>query len=291
MHLSGLSRDALRRLQKFAQWEVDESGQAVPMGTPEAQGAPGGDVENRLSTLEQMIKEYGATFQEWVDYLSQYNKGLADSLSAIWTDVNTIGNDVDQLRQEKQQTALQTTPQAQPQTKRWPVSPRANKERKAQEQLRFEVPTGEEDLVSNGIIVVENARGEEVSRYSEVPLFDTIPVDEAMNYISAQEPEGSRFFCFGKEGIQEKSGHWRWNDVNNKIGQEKIPSFWGEIEILEDQRTAIVTLYDEKGKWAGSGRIENKWGDAESLYEDGYNKAVQNAAVKGGRLERFTRVK
>jgi DNA repair ATPase RecN len=121
MHLSGLSRDALRRLQKFAQWEVDESGQAVPMGTPEAQGAPGGDVENRLSTLEQMIKEYGATFQEWVDYLSQYNKGLADSLSAIWTDVNTIGNDVDQLRQEKQQTALQTTPQTKtkPKNKAW----------------------------------------------------------------------------------------------------------------------------------------------------------------------------
>jgi len=101
MRLTGLSNSSLNRLRKRAQWDVDESGQAVPMGSPGAQG-DSSDMSSRLTTLEQMVQQYGATFQEWVDYLSQYNQNLSESINEIWTDVNTIGNDVDQMRFKQQ---------------------------------------------------------------------------------------------------------------------------------------------------------------------------------------------
>jgi hypothetical protein len=49
---------------------------------------------------------------------------------------------------------------------------------------------------------------------------------------------------------------------------------------------AIVTLYDSAGQWSGAFLITRsaRW----SLYERGYLRASQEAAVKGGALDRYS---
>jgi hypothetical protein len=69
--------------------------------------------------------------------------------------------------------------------------------------------------------------------------------------------------------------------------QSGITKFYGELEILDNGRSAIVTLFDNSGEWAGSQRIDTKNGDESSLYEVGYNYASVAAEGKGGRLETF----
>lgn len=107
MRLKSFSNASINRLRKYAQWEVDENNQAVPMG---GYASPDSDLNNRVTILEQMVNQYGEVFQEWVNYLSNYNDNLANSINEIWADVNSIGNDVDQMRQKSE------TPQSVPQT-------------------------------------------------------------------------------------------------------------------------------------------------------------------------------
>jgi len=64
--------------------------------------------------------------------------------------------------------------------------------------------------------------------------------------------------------------------------------FYGTIEFLSGQRAAILTLTNEAGEWAGSGRIEVRSGLRSDLYEEAYRQASFNAQSKGGRLERFS---
>jgi hypothetical protein len=66
--------------------------------------------------------------------------------------------------------------------------------------------------------------------------------------------------------------------------------FYGTIEFLSGQRAAILTLTDQAGNWAGSGRIEVRSGLRSDLYEEAYRQASLNALSKGGRLERFSRI-
>lgn len=67
--------------------------------------------------------------------------------------------------------------------------------------------------------------------------------------------------------------------------------FYGTIEFLSGQRAAILTLTNEAGEWAGSGRIEVRSGLQSDLYEEAYRQASLNAHSKGGRLERFSVVR
>lgn len=103
MRLTGISQNALKRIQKAAQWDVDESGQAVPMGTQTAPGASG-DVSERVTQLETKFQEQNQVLIDWVDYLNQYQSGLAENINEIWTDVNTIGDDVTQLKEQVKPT-------------------------------------------------------------------------------------------------------------------------------------------------------------------------------------------
>lgn len=64
--------------------------------------------------------------------------------------------------------------------------------------------------------------------------------------------------------------------------------FYGTIEFLSGQKAAILTLTNEAGEWAGSGRIEVRSGLKSDLYEEAYRQASLNAHSKGGRLERFS---
>jgi hypothetical protein len=64
--------------------------------------------------------------------------------------------------------------------------------------------------------------------------------------------------------------------------------FYATIEFLSGQSAAILTLTDQAGEWAGSGRIEGR--DRASIYERAYTHASLSAQSKGGRLERFSRV-
>lgn len=58
------------------------------------------------------------------------------------------------------------------------------------------------------------------------------------------------------------------------------------IELLKGQRAAIITL-TSNGEWSGSGRIDLPHGSRQDLYELGYTRACQGAAVKGGTLETY----
>lgn len=62
--------------------------------------------------------------------------------------------------------------------------------------------------------------------------------------------------------------------------------FYGEFEIISSTHS-IITLHDESGNWEGSERVEIKFGF--SLYEESYRIASQKAALKKGRLERFSK--
>ena len=57
--------------------------------------------------------------------------------------------------------------------------------------------------------------------------------------------------------------------------------FNATIEFLSSQ-LAIVELHDLSGQWAGSYRV-----DSGNLYENGYARASQEAALKGGRVETY----
>lgn len=67
--------------------------------------------------------------------------------------------------------------------------------------------------------------------------------------------------------------------------------FYATIEFLSDQRAAVITLTDQSGEWAGSGRIEVRSGLQSDLYEEGYRQASLRAQSHGGRLERFSVVR
>lgn len=64
--------------------------------------------------------------------------------------------------------------------------------------------------------------------------------------------------------------------------------FYATIEFLSGQRAAILTLTNQAGEWAGSGRVEGR--DHSNIYERAYTLASLSAQSKGGRLERFSRV-
>jgi len=49
---------------------------------------------------------------------------------------------------------------------------------------------------------------------------------------------------------------------------------------------AIVELTDAAGAWAGSYRIDAK--PRRKLYDIGYDRAATEAALKGGRLQRYS---
>jgi hypothetical protein len=63
--------------------------------------------------------------------------------------------------------------------------------------------------------------------------------------------------------------------------------FNATIEFLRGQHAAIVTLTDSNGEWSGSSRIDLPHGTKSDLYELGYVKAGQNAAIKQGSLETY----
>lgn len=60
------------------------------------------------------------------------------------------------------------------------------------------------------------------------------------------------------------------------------------IEYLPGRRAAIIELTDPRGEWAGGGKIEIRSSLRSDLYEEGYRAASRAAAVKGGRLSRFS---
>jgi hypothetical protein len=62
--------------------------------------------------------------------------------------------------------------------------------------------------------------------------------------------------------------------------------FFATIEFLSGQQAAILTLTNEAGEWAGSGRVEGR--DHSNIYERAYTLASLNAQSKGGRLERLS---
>jgi hypothetical protein len=64
--------------------------------------------------------------------------------------------------------------------------------------------------------------------------------------------------------------------------------FFATIEFLSGQQAAILTLTDQTGEWAGSGRVEGR--TRSDIYERAFTLASLNAQSKGGRLERFSRV-
>lgn len=68
--------------------------------------------------------------------------------------------------------------------------------------------------------------------------------------------------------------------------------FYATIEFLGGQPAVILTLTNQAGEWAGSGRIELRSyvgrNIRAALYEEAYRHASFNAHSKGGRLERFS---
>lgn len=69
-----------------------------------------------------------------------------------------------------------------------------------------------------------------------------------------------------------------------------MSKFFATIEYLSGRRTAIVELTDVSGEWAGGFRVELPRAVSagkDALYEEGFRVAEREAAVKGGRLERF----
>lgn len=64
--------------------------------------------------------------------------------------------------------------------------------------------------------------------------------------------------------------------------------FYATVEFLSGQSAAILTLTNQAGEWAGSGRIEVRSGLQSDLYEEAYRQASLNAQAKWGRLERLS---
>lgn len=64
--------------------------------------------------------------------------------------------------------------------------------------------------------------------------------------------------------------------------------FYATIEFLSGQSAAILTLTDQAGEWAGSGRVEGR--TRSTIYERAYALASLSAQGKGGILERFSRL-
>lgn len=64
--------------------------------------------------------------------------------------------------------------------------------------------------------------------------------------------------------------------------------FTATIEFLSGQKAAIIELTDAHGEWSGAGRIDLPRGSRADLYEAGYKLASQNAAAKGGTLDRYS---
>ena len=60
--------------------------------------------------------------------------------------------------------------------------------------------------------------------------------------------------------------------------------FYASLEILSP-RLAVVELHAPALEWAGSFRIDAK--SQVDLYELGYDRASQEAALKGGRVETY----
>lgn len=106
MRLTGLSNAAISRIKR-AQWDVDESGQAVPMGSTPAQPAGQTNIDDRVTVLEDQFQQQNSVLQEWLDYLNNYNSGMSQTLNELWNDVNTIGQDVDLLREQVSPTQFQ----------------------------------------------------------------------------------------------------------------------------------------------------------------------------------------
>lgn len=71
-------------------------------------------------------------------------------------------------------------------------------------------------------------------------------------------------------------------------GNGKAKKYYGTIEFLSGQSAAILSLTDQRGEWAGSGRVEGR--TRSEIYERAYVLATLNATSKGGRLERFSSV-
>ncbi len=105
MRLNGLNTKALERLRKLGQWDVDESGQAVPMGSTTAPAASG-DVSQQIQQLQEQFNQQNSVLQEWLEYLNQFNTGMSESVNEVWTDVNTIADDVNLLKEKVQPTQL-----------------------------------------------------------------------------------------------------------------------------------------------------------------------------------------
>lgn len=62
--------------------------------------------------------------------------------------------------------------------------------------------------------------------------------------------------------------------------------FNATIELVGATR-AIISLFDSHGEWSGSSRLDLPRGATLSLYELGYDRASQAAAVKGGSLDYY----
>ncbi len=111
MRVNGLNTKALERIQKVSQWDVDESGNAVPLGssgTPSGPAGGSGDVSQQIQQLDDKFNQQNQVIQEWLDYLNQFNSGMSESVNEMWTDVNTIADDVTQLKEKVQPTQLPT---------------------------------------------------------------------------------------------------------------------------------------------------------------------------------------
>lgn len=66
--------------------------------------------------------------------------------------------------------------------------------------------------------------------------------------------------------------------------------FNATIEFLSGQKAAIISLETLSGEWSGASRIDLPHGSRRALYELGYARASQAAAIKGGTIETFKRV-
>lgn len=105
MRLTGLNTKALERLRKLGQWDVNEAGEAVPLGTTTAPGGSG-DVSQQVQQLQTQFQQQNGIIQEWIEYLNQFNTGLSENVNEMWTDVNTIADDVNLLKEKVNPTQL-----------------------------------------------------------------------------------------------------------------------------------------------------------------------------------------
>jgi ABC-type transporter Mla subunit MlaD len=105
MRLARLSTKALERIQKVSQWDVNEAGEAVPLGSTTAPGGSG-DVSQQVQQLQEQFNQQNSVLQEWLEYLNQFNAGMSESVNEVWTDVNTIADDVNLLKEKVEPTTL-----------------------------------------------------------------------------------------------------------------------------------------------------------------------------------------